>query len=105
MGLVGQCHRVIVSSWVLRGSEIFSRGYFVGFNFFPVGVLWVLNVFSWVFRCSKIFSRGYFVCSKFFLVRFRGFNFFFSWVFHGQAIFARGYFLDHICFFLVPIIS
>ena len=93
VGLVGQCHRVVVPSWVFRGSEIFSRGYFVGFNFFLVGVWWILNFSSSVFRLSKFFSRGYFVGSKFFLVRFRGFNLFFS---HGYFI-GKGPYLFFSC--------
>ena len=32
-------------------------GYFVGPNFFLVGISWVQSFFSWVFRWSKIFSR------------------------------------------------
>ena len=48
-------------SWVFCGSEIFSRGYFVGHKFFLVGISCVENFFSWVFRWFKIFSCGYFV--------------------------------------------
>ena len=55
-------------TWVLRGSESFSRGYLVGPKFslvgiscvqifFVVGTLWVPNFFSWV----QSFFRGYFV--------------------------------------------
>ena len=40
------------SSWVFRGSEIFSRGYFMGPTFFLVGISSVQDVFlvgiSWV---------------------------------------------------------
>ena len=74
------CHRVIVPSgvqkffsWLYLGSNIFSRGYFLGLNFFLVGISWVPEFFSWVqfffsweFRGSKIFSRGYFVCPSFY---------------------------------------
>ena len=77
-------------SRVLRGSEGFSRGYFVGRNVFFVGISWVrkfsrgcfvyLHFFlvsiSWV----QGFSRGYFVGPQFFLLGF-------SWV----QIFSRGY--------------
>ena len=38
-----------------RGSEIFSHGYFAGQNFFSRGYSWVQNFFSRVFRGS-IFS-------------------------------------------------
>ena len=41
-------------SGVFRGSKIFTRGYFVGLNFFLVGLSWVQSFFSWVFRGSKI---------------------------------------------------
>ena len=43
-------------------------GYFVGPNFFLVGISWVSNFFLWVFRESQSFSSGYFVGQKFFLV-------------------------------------
>ena len=62
-----QCYCAILPLWVFRGSKIFSRGYLVGLKYFPVGILWVPNLFPWVFRGSKIFSGGYFVRSKFFL--------------------------------------
>ena len=39
----------------------------MGLKYFPVGILWVPNLFLWVFRGSKIFCGGYFVGSKFFL--------------------------------------
>ena len=53
VGLVPSCRRALVGSswipnffsWVFHGSQIFSRGYFVGPSFF-----------SWVFRRFKIFS-------------------------------------------------
>ena len=42
----------IFSSWVVRGSEMFSHGYFMGPTFFLVGNLSVQDVFlvsiSWV---------------------------------------------------------
>ena len=44
------------------------RGYFVGSEYFLVGISWVQSLFSWVFRGSKIFSRGYFAVPKFSLV-------------------------------------
>ena len=53
---------------VFRGSKIFTRGYFVGPNFFLVVILWVQLFFSSIFCWFKIFSRGYFVDPKFFLV-------------------------------------
>ena len=45
VGLVTSCHRVFVGIswvtnfflWVFRGSQLFSRGYFVGSKFFLVG--------------------------------------------------------------------
>ena len=74
------CHCAIVPSWVRKffswlylGSNIFSRGYFLGLKFFLVGISWVpeffswvQNFFSWVFCGSKIFSCGYFVCPRFY---------------------------------------
>ena len=45
----------------LHGSLIFFRGYFVGPNFFLVGISWV-HIFSrGYFRGSKVFSCGCFV--------------------------------------------
>ena len=46
VGLVPSCHRTFVGiswvpnffSWVFRGSQIFSRGYFVGPRLFLVGI-------------------------------------------------------------------
>ena len=52
VGLVPSCHR-----W-----------YFVGSNFFLVGISWVQNIFWWVFLGSQFFYRGYFVGPKFFLL-------------------------------------
>ena len=43
-------------------------GYFVGPNFFLVGISWVSSFLLWVFRGSQSFSSGYFVGPKFFLV-------------------------------------
>ena len=70
-------------SWVFRGSEIFSRGYFVDPKFF-----------SWVFVGPKFFlvsifvgpkfSCGYFVCSKFFSREY----------FAGPIFFSCGWFRD-----------
>ena len=64
------CHRVIVPSgvqkffsWLYLGSNIFSRGYFLGLNFFLVGISWVPEFFSWV----QFFFRGNFVGPRFFL--------------------------------------
>ena len=53
---------------VICGSEIFSRRYFVGLNFFLVGISWLLNIFSWVFCRSRLFSRMKFVSPISFLV-------------------------------------
>ena len=66
VGLVPLFHRTVVSL-CLRGSKIFSRGYFVGPKFFLLDVSWVQDFFSWVIRVSKIFSRRYFVGPNFFL--------------------------------------
>ena len=46
VGLVPSCLLGIswvqnIFLWVFRGSQIFSRGYFVGLKFFLVGILWV----------------------------------------------------------------
>ena len=85
----------------LRGSEIFSLGYFVIPKFFLVAISWVQNFFSWALRRPKFFSRGYFLgpklfssvfCwSKFFSWVFHGSRIFFSSVFCGPKIFSRGY--------------
>ena len=91
VGLMPSYHRAFMGSswvinffsWLFRGSSIFSRGYFVGPQFFLVGILWV-----------PIFFRGYFVGLKFFLVGILWVPNFFSWVFHGSQIFSRGYFAD-----------
>ena len=92
--------RAIVPS-CLRGSEIFSLGYFVIPKFFLVAISWVQNFFSWALRGPKFFSRVYFLgpklfssvfCwSKFFSWVFHGSRIFFSSVFRGSKIFSRGY--------------
>ena len=53
------------SLWVFCGSKIYSREYFVGPKFFPVGILWVQNFFSgvlsghsFIFVGPKIFFVG-----------------------------------------------
>ena len=68
----------IVLSWVVCGSEIFCRGFFVGSKFFLLVISWVQKFsreyfvgpkcFSWVFRGSKIFSPLYFVAPVFSLL-------------------------------------
>ena len=93
VGLVLSCHCALVGIslveniflWVFRvpdifwrGSQTFSRRYFVGPIFF-LSVFRGSQFFSWVFRGSQIFSRGYFVGSKFFSWEFRGRNYF-SWI-------------------------
>ena len=50
----GSCGSCATVPACLRGSEHFSREYFVGLKFFLVGISWVSNFFSWVFRGSKI---------------------------------------------------
>ena len=70
------CHCAIVPSWGFHESDNFSRGYFVGLNFFLMGVSWVQNFFSWVFHGYELFSRGYFVGPKFFRVDFSWVHFF-----------------------------
>ena len=45
-------------SWVLRGSQIFSRGFFVGPRFLLVGISWVQNFSGRVFREPKNFLVG-----------------------------------------------
>ena len=57
-----------IFSWVFRGSNIFSSGYFVGVEFFS-GYTWVRNFLSWVFFASECFSE-FFVSSFFLLVNF-----------------------------------
>ena len=64
--LVPLCHLVFEGilwvqnffSWVLRGSQIFSRGFFVGPRFLLVGVSWVQNFSGRVFREPKNFLVG-----------------------------------------------
>ena len=53
---------------VFRGSQIFPRGYFVGPKLFLVGISWLSNFFPWIFCESNIFSRGYFEGPKFFMI-------------------------------------
>ena len=75
----------IVPLWVVRGSLVFSRGYFVGPQFlswvvcgtrvFLVGISWVSIFFLWVFHESPIFSCGYFAGSTFSVMG----NFVFFW--------------------------
>ena len=77
VGLVPSC---------LRGSEKFFCGYFVGSEYFLMGISWVSNSFSWVFRGFKIFSRGYFVGPKFSPVGILRVKDFFSWLFPGPKI-------------------
>ena len=88
VGLVPSCHWAFVGisrfesifSRIFRGSQIFSRGYFVGPKVFFVGISWVRKFFSLVFRESQIFSRGYFVGPKFFLMGILWVQIFSSWV-------------------------
>ena len=83
VGLVPSCHPAFVGSefflvniswvwsffsWVLRGSQSFSRGYFEGPKVFLVDTSLVRIVFLWVRRGSKSFSRGYYLVPNFFLV-------------------------------------
>ena len=66
-------------SWLLRGSQSFSRGYLSvpkifswvlrGSKIFPVSTSWVRIIFSWVRRGSKGFFREYYLVLNFFLVR------------------------------------
>ena len=77
----------------LRGSKIFSRGFFVSPDFLLVVNTWVRNLFSWVF--------GYFVGTKFFLLGISLAENFFSWVFRGSESFSREYFVGPF-FFLRP---
>ena len=80
VGLVPPCHRAFV------GPKSFFCGYFVGSEYFLMGISWVWNSFSWVFRGFKIFSRGYFVGPKFSLVGILRVKDFFSWLFRGPKI-------------------
>ena len=74
----------------LRGSKIFSRGFFVSPDFLLVVNTWVRNLFSWVF--------GYFVGTKFFLLGISLAENFFSWVFRGSESFSREYFVGPFFF-------
>ena len=63
VGLVPSCDCAFVDiswvrnffSWVLRGSKIFSREYFVRPKYFLVGISWVRYVFSWLISWFKDF--------------------------------------------------
>ena len=65
LGLVASCRRAFVGiswvtnffAWVFRGSQFFSRGYFVRPNFFLVGISWVQNLFSWVILLFSVVDR------------------------------------------------
>lgn len=76
-------HGRIFFSWVYRGSENFSRRYFVGPKFS-----------SQAFRGSNFFSRSYFVSPKFSLVGIIcGFKFFFFVGLSWFQNFPPGYFI------------
>ena len=94
-------HGRIFFSWVYRGSENFSNGYFVG----P-------RVSSQAFHGSNFFSRSYFVSPKFSLVGIIcGFKIFFrgsfvvpkfsSWIFYRSKIFLVGILWVQILFLWV----
>ena len=112
----------IFFSQVYRGSENFSRGYFVGPKFssqaFRGSKFVSLRYFvgpkfsSWVFRVSDFFSRSYFVSPKFSLVGIIcGFKIFFrgsfvvpkfsSWIFYRSKIFLVGILWVQILFLWV----
>ena len=61
VGLVPPCHRAfmgpkifpvdiswvsVIFSWLFRGSQFFSCGYFLNLKLFLVGISWVSNFFS-----------------------------------------------------------
>lgn len=71
-----------VFSRVLRGSEGFSRGYFVGRNVFFVGISWVRKFSRGCFVYLHFFSRKYFVGPRIF-----------SWVFCRSPIFSPWFFV------------
>ena len=72
-------------SWVFRGFQMFSRGYFVGSKFFLEVIFLVQNLSSWVFGGSKFFVVGISLAQNVLL-----------WVFHGSKIFSREYFVGNL---------
>ena len=78
--------------WIFRESQTFSLGYFMGPNFFLVGISWVKNIFLCVYCGFQIFSCGYF----------HWVQDFFLWLFRGSQILSRGYFVG-TKYFLVAI--
>ena len=59
--------------WVFRGSEISSRGHFVGTKFFLVAISWVRNFFSQVIGGYKLFYQEHFL-ANFIIQRFSFFG-------------------------------
>ena len=86
-----QCY--FVFWWVFRGLEIFSCEYFVGPNFFFVGISWVPMLFSWLFVGPKCFVWVFRRSKMFYSCVVRGSRKFVSWVFRGFQIFSRGCFV------------
>ena len=80
------CVFVIISwvqeiiSCVFRGSQIFSRGFLLGPNFFVAGISWVQNIYSLVFCRLQFFSHGYLLGLKLFSVGISWFENIFSLV-------------------------
>ena len=68
-------------SWVLRGSQIFSRGFFAGPRFLLVGISWVQNFSGPVFREPKNFLVGISWVQSFFLCVFCRSTIYSHWVF------------------------
>ena len=81
------CVFVIISwdrniiSYLFRGTQIFSRGFLVGPNFFVVGISWVQNIYSLAFWRFQFFCHGYLLGLKLFSVGISWLqNFFLSFV-------------------------
>ena len=91
------CHRAFLRSswvpnffsWIFCGSRIFSRGYFVGLQFFLVGISWVPIFFTWVFRGFKIFSQ------------FRNFLVFAAWEKEYRNIYETSYSIPQLQFHFI----
>ena len=94
-----QCY--FVFWWVFRGLEIFSCEYFVGPNFFFVGISWVPMLFSWLFVGPKCFVWVFRRSKMFYSCVVRGSKKFVSWVFRGFQIFSRGCFVGPKLFLVV----
>ena len=83
-------------SQVFRGSIIFFRGYFVGFNFLIVWVLRVQNFCSWVLCWSQFLLVKISCVQIFILLGIQLVPIFYPLEFPVSKIFSRGYFASPI---------